>query len=244
MTDLLAASLPAFAGSPTGYFLSFEGIDGSGKTTLARATASVLASSDVSFCSSKSIPLQTEPVVRSCMEQVSSLLWPKRDTDFDHLLPAEYWLHLQGAWYSLISQFQILPRLREGETLLTDGWFYKFFAKLRLRGFELDHLEATFRDVVQPGLVILLDVDVEGVWNRKKTFRLTEMGLHHNDDYPSLGRESFVHYQSQVLSKLKEIAAAQGWAQVRLDPTTSIEHNSRLLAEQIREFRPKVQLGP
>jgi thymidylate kinase len=213
-----------------GRMIVLEGIDGAGKTALRDRLSASLSDLHVTPQNPKEIAAEPD-FARQGMTSVAGLLWPKVDTSFDHLLPAEYWLYLQATWYTLGSRFVIDPKLQRGEVLLADGWYYKFYAKLRLRGFSSGFLDAVFQAVTEPALVLLLDPEVEAVWGRKQ-FRLTELGLH--DDYERLGRDSFIDYQSRVRRMLLEVAARWGWPTFKVAPGTPIEETALSIEDAIR----------
>jgi thymidylate kinase len=216
-----------------GYLIVLEGIDGSGKTTLSQHVTAGLRDLKVSYCSNKEIARDKTFIERS-MLSVAAMLWPKENTSFDHLLPPYYWLHLQATWYSLLSEFVILPKLKDEQVLIIDGWYYKFMAKLLLRGFKLNYLDVIFSHVVQPDIVILLESDVEAIWDRKSDFRWHELGLHH--DYPELGKSSFIDYQSKILGWLKILAQEKNWITVDVDADASIDQNSKIIQSHIRKL--------
>jgi thymidylate kinase len=213
-----------------GLLISLEGIDGSGKTTLSRKIGAALEGAGATCCSNKEI-VEDGSFVQDAMEKIASLLWPKEHTTFDHVLPLEYWLSLQVAWYSLLDRFVVSPRLARGDILIMDGWYHKFMAKLLLRGCRFEYLSTVFEHITRPDLVILLDVDVREVWKRKKDFRPHELGLHHH--YGELGESSFVDYQSNIFAQMSFLAGELGWRRIRLDVTAPIEENSQLLVDTI-----------
>jgi dTMP kinase len=216
----------------SGALIVLEGIDGAGKTALRDRVAERLGDVGLIRQSTKEVA-RAPDFAHESMTRVAGLLWPAADTSFDHLLRPEYWLYLQALWYTLASQFVIAPKLERGDRLLTDGWYFKFYAKLRLRGFEADFLDAVFRPAAAPDLVVFLDADVASVWGRKQ-FRLAEMGLHH--DYAELGRDSFVDYQSRVRSALVELAASRGWTTVRVAGGEELERTAEHVEHAIRAF--------
>ena len=165
------------------------------------------------------------------MRTLFSLLWPKKSTTFDHLLPLEYWIHLQATWYSLHSSCVVRPRLLKGEMLISDGWYYKFAAKLKARGLSDAYIRTIFSHIAKPNLVVLLDGDIAGIWDRKKRFRHHEMGLHHN--YARLGKESFVDYQSKIFRCLKLFATTTLWRVVKIDVSAPIDQNVDTVARSI-----------
>jgi dTMP kinase len=221
------------ATAPRGFFITLEGTDGSGKSTLSKVVARALTDLAVEHCSNKVIATEPDFVNRS-MTAVAQLLWPKESTLFDHLLPLHYWLHLQVTWYTLFCEFVVRPQLNAGKILIIDGWYYKFVAKLLVRGISNEYLATVFSNIQQPDAVIFLDVDVEAIWDRKNDFRPHEMGLHHR--YPELGRESFLDYQTKILDALRSLATNNGWHTAHVDGTASLEQNTRLISEIVERL--------
>jgi thymidylate kinase len=220
--------------SNNGYFIVLEGTDGSGKSTLSQSIADSQYDLDrIEFCSNKKIPKDPTFVEKS-MTNIASLLWPKENTSFDHLLPPQYWLYLQATWYSLLYEFVISPKLKEGRTLIIDGWYYKFMAKLLARGFDYDYLNMIFSHIKPPDAVILLELDIEAVWERKKDFRLHEMGLHHS--YPELGKSSFIDYQSKIFDCFKLIARKNNWVTLPLEAQATLGENSNIIQACIKRL--------
>ena len=220
------------SGAEYGGLIVLEGIDGAGKTALRDRVAEALHDCGVDAQSSKEIAPAPDFAHHS-MTRVASLLWPREDTDFDHHLRPEYWLYLQALWYTLATQFVIGPKLESGRLLLADGWYFKFFAKLRLRGFQTEFLDSVFRPAVEPDLVILLDPDVTSVWGRKR-FTLREMGLH--GEYSELGYESFVDYQSRVRTELRGLASERDWVAIGIGEEHEPGDTARLVEEAIRAY--------
>ncbi len=168
------------------------------------------------------------------MTAVAQMLWPKESTLFDHMLPLDYWLHLQVTWYALFCEFVVRPRLDAGKNLIVDGWYYKFMAKLLVRGLSDEYLSTVFSNIQQPDAVIFLDVDLEAIWDRKNDFRPHEMGLHHR--YPELGRESFLDYQTKILDALRSLATKNNWHCAHLDGTASLEQNTSSIIEIVERL--------
>lgn len=225
-----ADCLPTVGGA--GRLIALEGIDGAGKTTIRNCVVDLLCDLDVVGQDGKELAAMPG-FARRCMAGVANLLWPGVDTARDHLLRPQYWLYLQALRYTLLSQFVVEPKLSEEGCLLVDGWYYKFYVKLRMRGFEDEFLDAVFGSSVEPDLVILLDPDVATVWQRR-SFALHEMGLH--EGYPTLDRESFVHYQSRVRAALVDLANKHGWITLEVDAQDESERTAEEVARVVRNF--------
>jgi dTMP kinase len=217
-------------GGVRGRLVALEGVDGAGKSTLARLAAACLGTPRVRLVQLKRIPTDAHPAVQRSMRQLAGILWPPRQSRFERLLPPEYWLHLQVAWYALLSEFVVEPGLAAPANLLSDGWHYKFVGKLLMRGFPLEHLLTLFSRVASPDRVVLLDVDVERVWSRKE-FRLHEMGLH--DGYARLDRDSFLDYQGRLRTVLLDLAGQLGWDVLPLDADAPPRANARAVAAHL-----------
>lgn len=86
----------------------------------------------------------------------------------------------------------------------------------------MNQLEYAFQDVASPDRLILLAPDLVAVWSRRLTFRLTELGLHHSDEYAELGQASFVHYQHRVGRELRMLDDRHGWPIVPIDETDGV----------------------
>jgi dTMP kinase len=226
----------AVEGARGAALIALEGIDGVGKSTvLERATARLR---DLRVVGQSTKQVATKPdFAYESMTQVADLLWPKAETAFDHLFGPSYWLHLQALWYTLASRFVLRPKLEAGTRLLVDGWYYRFYAKLRMRGFESGFLDAAFGSSVEPDLVILLDRDVASLWGRKR-FRPHEMGLH--EGYVELGRESFLDYQGRVRSALAALAGERGWVTIGVADDEDPDRTAERVEQAVRDFlRPR-----
>lgn len=202
-------------GSERARVVVVEGIDGAGKSTVCRVIADRLPG--VHHLTNKSL-CDDPPWAKRMMQDLANIIWPANDTNFDHLLSAAFWLHLQAAWYGLLTELVITPRLAARGTLLIDGWYYKLVAKLMLRGFALRQLEDAFAHAAQPDQVVLLAPDPATVWHRPRAFRLTELGLHHPEEYPDLGRDSFIKYQNRIAAELRRLALRKDWKVIPIEP--------------------------
>ena len=194
-----------------GKFIIFEGIDGAGKTTIANAIGQY---DEFVFVNRKQVS-QINDFIDSQMLKHNKLLWTE-DGNKDHLIPVDYWIHLQAAWYILLVNFVIEPLLDAGKNVIVDGWYYKLKARLYLQDQNMDYFDSAFDILIKPDLVILFDVDIKKVWERKKNFRAYEFGKFKNNDIKEI-QNSFIDYQSNTYEKLKEMALNNSWTVVSLN---------------------------
>jgi dTMP kinase len=217
-----------------GYFIALEGVDGCGKTTLSKKMVEIIDSSDFVYCSRKTI-MNHDPFIEEQMRKVASLMWTHNSGILDHFLPKHYYIHLQAAWYSLLTKFVIKPLLKQDKTIIVDGWIYKFMARLLQQDSTNDYLRTIFSHIMEPDLILLLDVDIELIWSRKQDFKLYELGSHLGHENPN--KTTFFDFQSRTWHNLIEFSKNQNWKMVRLS-NSDVRHNAHLLLSHINEFVP------
>lgn len=214
----------------SGLFLVLEGVDGVGKSTLVRQAAQSLSGLRVAVLNRRDRPA-ADTYVGQAFARLADLIWGSANGTEDNLLPPEYWLYLQTAWYAAYAERVLQPALRENDVVLVDGWFYKFLARLAVRGFDVEFLLSVFGPGGKPDGVVLLEVNVADLWERRPGFKPSEMGLHQG--YGRLGRESFLDYQSRVARELKDLAERFGWEVVPLSAGAPAEVNAGVVGEAL-----------
>ncbi|WP_326580824.1 hypothetical protein OIE69_42460 [Actinacidiphila glaucinigra] len=225
----------------TGKFIALEGIDGAGKTTLAREI------SDLSYpdlFAVEAVPefrLPADPDGRylfisrrqesltseysaKLMKQAATMLWYSGDsTD----LPPSFWVTLQASWFTAHSETVLRPALEAGYNVIVDGWFYKFWSKLLAQGYRLEQLETIFDGVRIPDVVVLMETDVGSVFDRRSTFQPRELGMHAG--YSRLSRETFIEYQERGLANLREFGSRWNWRRFDLPPGEEVDVSAKRL---------------
>ncbi|MCG8467921.1 MAG: hypothetical protein MJB57_06865 [Gemmatimonadetes bacterium] len=207
-------------GTCDGLFVVLEGVDGAGKTTIATELGDRLPESRVAFLDRKTVP-DRPGFVRTNMQKLASLLWHEADGTEDNLLPTEYWLHLQAAWYAAFTRWVLAPATRRCDCAVVDGWYYKLQAKLRLSGYRIEYLRHVFSGSRAPDSVVLLDIDPRDVWRRRIEFSPAELGLH--GGYDDLGRDSFLAFQGGAARQLRRFASELDWHVVPVDSHHSVD---------------------
>lgn len=211
-------------------FIVLEGIDGSGKTTLSKAVAEYLP--NAVYVSRKTLP-DSNSFVTSQMKKVHDLMWTPNHGALDHLLPRDYWVFLQCTWYSMLQEFVIKPILESDKTVICDGWFYKFWARLEQQNYQYSYLETLFAHLIKPDKVILLNVPLDTIVERKKDFKQYEMGSHLDGEAGSFNK--MISFQSNTYKNLSRYADEMNWNVVSL-PTSNIENNTQKIISVINNW--------
>lgn len=197
-------------GSARGQFLSVEGIDGAGKTTLCAALAAKFPVDLLTVVDRKQVS-DSSPYAARSMAHLRVLLWDLVDEgDFSH----HYWVRLQATWFTAHYETVVEPRLARGVTVLVDGWYFKLWANLLNQGYPDGDLRALFSSVREPDSVILLDVEPSVAFHRKTDLRPAELGLYQGGENGD-AFAGFCRYQGRARQRLLELAAARRWDVIR-----------------------------
>jgi hypothetical protein len=103
-------------------------------------------------------------------------------------------------------------------------------ARLLAQDATSDYLNTIFSHIIDPDLILLLDVDIGAIWNRKWDFKLYELGSHLGHQSPN--KATFLDFQSKTWTNLKSFSKNEKWKIVEL-PTPNITSNAELLLSQI-----------
>lgn len=200
--------------SERGRFTALEGIDGCGKTTVARTVADQDYESldltngridEIVFVSRRSIG-RTDEFSTNLMRQNANMLWHSGDST---TLSPSFWVTLQASWFTALTDTVIRPLVEGGRSVVVDGWYYKFWSKLLNQGYSIATLTTIFEGSMRPDHVVLLDPDVGATYDRGRDFRPSELGMHAG--FTELSRSTYIQYQSQGLRHLKDFAKRWSW---------------------------------
>lgn len=146
--------------SKQGYFISFEGIEGVGKTTAIQTARDYLDSQSVSYIVTR------EPGGTPIAEAIRSVLLNHYDEQM--CKDTEVLLMFAGRAQNIAQV--ILPALRRGQWVLSDRFTDASFAyQGGGRGVDMKHIAELARWVqgdLQPDLTLLLDMSVDAAFNR------------------------------------------------------------------------------
>lgn len=192
-------------------FVAIEGVDGCGKTTLVNQLKdkSALLGLDYTVNSPKTINEVHFHAARS-LELLKQLIWPHEDwKEYAHIMPRDYWMYLQAAWYSVQSEHYYRPYLEDGNKILSDGWIYKFMAKLIIDGFDRDYVWSVFSNVIKPDMVILLDISPTFLFDRRENFSAYEKGS--MIGATTKNGSSYIRYQEMIRAELLHFSRSLNW---------------------------------
>jgi len=196
-------------------FVTFEGIDGAGKTTVSRLVAEALSERGLPhLLVDRRNPTFADPYVAESARRLSGVLWPDRIDDPQYLLGDGYFVLLTGAWLRLIDEQLVRPALAAGKVVIVDGWDFKPIARNALRPHIRDAFVAEcFADLTRPHVVCLATVAPTLAEKRKGPLSNAESGR--NDGYAA--GDGFVDYQARVAEVLERAVVGEGARLVRLD---------------------------
>ena len=180
-----------------------EGIDGSGKTTLAKELSKRITNSI--FLSKKTIDANTE-FQKNFMDMIKFPLWNNKSNNIDEI-DEESWMYLHMLWYHMVQEFVLKRYLKSSlDYIIMDGWYYKFLARHMVNDkMNIELVLSLFSRLFKGDTVIMLDVSPNICYQRKGHPSPSECGIHKHmqkeyDDYVS-----FCSYQHEVSLALKSL---------------------------------------
>lgn len=205
-------------------FISLEGIDGAGKTTLCGTLARLLEKRGVPVLLfyKKQVPDDLDPYVKKHLATLARLIWSEADYRPIHLLGDDHWVRLIASYYAAVSDAIIRPALAAGNTVIADNWYYKFFARMVVDvGFDRNHFMQVFDAVAQPTDPVYLDIDPTVAMARKDSFTSGELG--HHQRLGAAPMNDFVGYQTEIARFYRELVMAGNWLTIRPGAATPDE---------------------
>ena len=198
------------------YFITFEGIDGSGKSTQAKLLIKKLGSSSIQTCFIR------EPGGTKISEEIRHVLLNKRDKDMLDRTEAL----LMCASRAQLTKNIIIPELESGKWVIADRYSDSTLAyQGGGRGIDLDWLIklnefATFGTV--PDITFYIDIDAETGFQRRKNISA--------DRIESAG----IEFQDKIRIKYLEIIDYFSERCVHVDGNLSIDAISEIIWEEIK----------
>ena len=198
------------------YFITFEGIDGSGKSTQAKLLIKKLGSSSIQTCFIR------EPGGTKISEEIRHVLLNKRDEDMIDRTEAL----LMCASRAQLTKNIIIPELESGKWVIADRYSDSTLAyQGGGRGIDLDCLIklnefATFGTV--PDITFYIDIDAETGFQRRKNISA--------DRIESAG----IEFQDKIRIKYLEIIDYFSERCVHVDGNLSIDAIFEIIWEEIK----------
>lgn len=216
--------------------ITFEGMDGSGKTTLARVVVELLLRDGlrVEHMEKKDVSFGTAYVQRH-MAALKSVLWEYAPDDPLQELGDRHWLHLQASWFAALDHCRIRPANESGAVVVLDNWYFKIMARFLLKPhFEAREVMHAFAALTRPDFVFLLDLPAGTALRRKRQVSSAECGL--LDGFSGRGSESFVSYQEKVREQMVKMGRERGWTVLDANqpPDALAERCVTLIRERMR----------
>ncbi|MDQ3233462.1 MAG: hypothetical protein M3Q07_16710 [Pseudobdellovibrionaceae bacterium] len=192
-------------------FLSIEGIDGSGKTTLCQALTDILP--DAVFLSRKSIGHNLSPELQEILGALRSAIWPRHDFRQEPI-GTLYWFFKLMAWYTAFDRTVLRQALTEHKYVVVDGWIHRPLVKTAMRSdLAYEELLVMSKHLTQPDLTFHLEVPAADCWARRQTYCFHEMGYWDGylaDDQ----RQNFLDYQQTIQEKLLDFGLRYDWKRI------------------------------
>ncbi|MDE0427593.1 MAG: hypothetical protein OXN25_22290 [Candidatus Poribacteria bacterium] len=217
--------------------LTFEGIDGSGKTTISRMVYEKLKYRipQIQYHEKSSTDFD-HPYIRDQVSKLREVLWPPNLGEQKHNVFGDYyWLFLMAAWFS-IQSVRLKSDRSQRNLILFDSWYYRFVAKFINKGFDKEWLFSIFDATDEPDLVVMLDIDPQLAWKRRSKFKNIEMGKW--DGFSGDDFESYCKYQAQIRQTLLQFAKERRWFVVYHTDGTTADEMSHLIFEYILSRHP------
>lgn len=196
-----------------GIFVSLEGIDACGKSTTVQAVYKMLLNESINAALiDRKTTEYNSAYLRWFMSKFKDLLWgAKKDTPVTEISD-NGWLFMHALWYDIMSDNIIKPSKDNYDIILIDGWFYKIYSRFNLKkAFDHSITEKVFSKLIRCDNVFILDTKPEICWERRSSFKPSELGYH--DYYKGDERQRFIEYQDKVRNELIHLSKKHdGWS--------------------------------
>ncbi|MGT2751199.1 dTMP kinase [Streptococcus orisasini] len=198
-----------------GKLITFEGIDGVGKTTISKKVADKLKKQGMSviYINKKDINIYESDYVRSHMKTIKTVLWDYNPEEKLFDLGDNHWLYLNLTWFSTLYDYAIKKELSKGNLVITDGWYYKLYSRFVIKEkYNQNVLNDIFFNVPEPDLVYYLNADFSTILSRRTEFLPTEFGeMDANKKLLTDKADKFIDYQTRVKRILDSLSDQKGW---------------------------------
>jgi len=210
-----------------GFLIVLEGIDGSGKTTLAPLVCERLRPP-----TGRVLPLFKKFVdyedvyTRNHLKRLRHVIWDEQKPSVD-VMGGAHWALLIAGWYAVL---QARTLATSCDTLVSDGWYFRNIVKSleEHEGLDETWVRTLFAPVREADAVVLLDMKPELALQRGREFDPRESG-----ERALGGPTDFVTFQSRIRRRLLRMAASGNWIVVPVRDQQSPEALADLVSDEI-----------
>lgn len=188
--------------------VSFEGIDGAGKTTCLDKLAAINDAVWPScFLAKRQLEALAPEDLREQMALLKQQIWPERQ-DPPGTKRTLSDLFLMYGWFCIICE--VIEPLLDQKHIFVDGWYFKSLCRFSTRSASERALaERIYATIRKPDIVIYFDVTPEVAAVRKQAFSPSECGL--LDGYSGPEQSAFIKYQTQQRALYSALAETENW---------------------------------
>lgn len=187
------------------YWISIDGVDGAGKTTLARQLQELdLPRTRVLVRDEKpEQALDNSLFVSKRLIALRELVWDYDPKEAVWEYGTRYWLHSLASWFWLYYETAITQAGRVGSFVITDGWAIKHWARFRMHESPAirDAADRVFRELPWPDQTLLLPPGVIAGNGPIKQLKPSELGA-----FQPNGATTFDTYQQATWFQMRELA--------------------------------------
>lgn len=196
-----------------GIFVSIEGGDGAGKSTICECLHRALQARGHTSCKIDKQPEFDIPFLSDHVTKLGALTWAGARADERNRICDEHWLYLAAAWYAVIDQHCLAPALARHDFVLADSWYHKLLARFALKAPPIRRLSTTlFRRLTAPDRIFFLDVSPQLAADRKSSYGYAECG--NFDGHTGCTRETFIAYQARVRRSYRRMITKPRWTAI------------------------------
>ncbi|WP_433683366.1 hypothetical protein [Nocardia sp. CA-119907] len=187
------------------YWISIDGVDGAGKTTLARQLQALdLKRTRILVRDDKpEQALDNSLFVSKRLIALRELVWDYDPKESVWEYGTRYWLHSLASWFWLYYETVVIPAGRVSSFVITDGWAIKHWARFRMHESPAirDAADQVFRELPWPDRTVLLPPGTVAGDGPTKQLKPSELGA-----FQPGGTTKFDTYQQATWVQMRELA--------------------------------------